>query len=71
MEHEVGHEKLMNSYIGNELMKNVETKNYLGSMISTDLSNKINIKEKTNIAVGIVNKIQTTFEERPYGKYYF
>ena len=43
----------------------------LGSIISTDITNKINIKEKTNIAVGIVNKIRTTLTERPYGKYMF
>ena len=36
-------------------MKNEESKKYLGSIISADMSNKINIKEKTNIAVGIVN----------------
>ena len=29
-------------------------------MISTDLSNKIKSKEKTNIVVGTVNKILTT-----------
>ena len=35
------------------------------------MGNKINIVEKTNRGVGIVNKIQTTLIERPYGKYPF
>ena len=38
---------------------------------TTDIRNKTCIKEKTNIAVGIVNKIHTTLTERPYGKYMF
>ena len=55
VEHEDGHEELNDNYIGKEVMKNEESKKYLGSIISADMSNKINIKEKTNIAVGIVN----------------
>ena len=35
------------------------------------MTNKIHIKEKTNIDVGIANKIRTTLTERPYGKYMF
>ena len=35
------------------------------------MKNNKNIKEKTNRAVGISNKISTTLMERPYGKHYF
>ena len=35
------------------------------------MGNIINIVEKTNRGVGILNKIQTTLIERPYGKYTF
>ena len=36
-------------------MKNVSNKKYLGDIVSQDLKNKINIKEKTGKAVGNVN----------------
>ena len=35
------------------------------------LNNYINIKEKTNIVIGIVNKILTSLHERPYGRFNF
>ena len=49
-------------------MKNVEKKKYLGDIISSDMKNTINIKEKTDKAIGIVNKISTCLFERPYGR---
>ena len=69
LKHEDGHEELKDTYLGEEVMKNVHNKKYLGSIISNDMGNKINIVEKTNRGVGIVNKIRTTLIERPYGKY--
>ena len=47
-------------------MENVHEKKYLGDIISCDMKNNKNIKEKTNRAVGISNKISTTLMERPY-----
>ena len=53
-------------YIGKETMKNIDEKKYLGDIISNEMNNYSNIKEKTNKAVGIVNKIITSLHERPY-----
>ena len=71
VKHEDGHEELNYVYLNKEVMRSVENKKYLGSKISTDMTNKIYIKETSYIAVGIVNKIRTTLTERPYGKYMF
>ena len=43
-------------------MKNVTEKKYLGDIISADTKNEKNIKEKTNRATGIVNKITTSLK---------
>ena len=43
------------AYIEEEVMKQVGIKKYLGDIISQDMKNTQNIKEKTNKAVGIVN----------------
>ena len=58
-------------FVGNETMENVHDKKYLGEIISFDMKNKKNIKEKTNKAVGIANKISTALIERPYGRHHF
>ena len=50
-------------------MKLVNERKYLGDIFSDDMKNIQNIREKTNRAVGIVNKITTCLGERPYGKY--
>ena len=52
-------------------MKVVNEKKYLGDIFSDDMKNVQKIKEKTNRAVGIVNKITTSLVERPYGKHTF
>ena len=52
-------------------MKCVDEKKYLGQIISKDLKNEKNLKDKTNNAVGNVNKIISTLNERPFGKYTF
>ena len=49
-------------------MKNVTEKKYLGDIFPADTKNEKNIKEKTNRAIGIVNKITPSLIERPYGK---
>ena len=63
LEHKGGQEKSIDAYIGKKLMKNVETKKYLGRMISTDLSNKIDIKQEKNMAVGIEIKFRTLWKK--------
>ena len=50
-----GEYKIVDEHIGKETMKNVSNKKYLGDIVSQDLKNKINIKEKTGKAVGNVN----------------
>ena len=52
-------------------MKTVGKKKYLGQIISNDLKNEKNLKDKTNKSVGNVNKIITTLQERPFGIYNF
>ena len=68
---EEGKEELQDQYVGEECMKIVNEKKYLGDIFSDDMKNSQNIKEKTNRAVGIVNKITTSLVERPYGKHTF
>ena len=41
----------------------------MGDIISTDNTNKKNIKDKTNKGVGNVNKIISSLNERPYGRH--
>ena len=50
-------------------MKVVRGKKYLGEIITCDLKNDKNIKDKTNKGVGNVNKIISALNERPYGRH--
>ena len=68
---ETGKEELIDEYVGEENMKLVNEKKYLGDIFTDDMKNIQNIREKTNRAVGIVNKITTCLIERPYGKHNF
>ena len=52
-------------------MKNFKEKKYLGDLISSDLKNGKNIKERVGKATGNVNIIVTTLTERPFGKHFF
>ena len=52
-------------------IKTVDDKKYLWQIVYKDLKNEKNIKDKTNKAVGNVNKIVTTLNERPFGKFTF
>ena len=62
-------EVLVDRYNGREVMKNVDEKKYLGNIISSNTKNKLNIIDRTNKAVGNVNRIITALHERPYGRY--
>jgi hypothetical protein len=57
----------VDTYIGKEVMKNVEEKTYLGHIIQKDGKNTKNITDKFNKAVGNVNKIISAINARPYG----
>ena len=63
--------KLVDVYMGEEEMKNVTEKIYLGDIILCDGRNNKNIKEKTDKTLGNVNKIISTLNERPYGRHIF
>ena len=63
-----GKHYLQDTYIGEEVMKKVQEKKYLGDIISHNMKNTLNFKEKTNRAIGIVKKISTSIFERPYGR---
>ena len=63
-----GKHEIKDQYIGEEVMKRVQEKKYLGDIISNDMKNTKNIKAKANRAIGIVNKISTSLYERPNGK---
>ena len=64
-----GKQYLQDKHIGKEAMKNVLNKKYLGSIFTHDMKNSLNIKEKTDRGVGIVNKILSSIYERPYGEH--
>ena len=64
-----GNEELKDTYFGKEKMKEVSHKKYLGDIIQNDMKNDKNIKDKTDKAVGNVNKILSALNERPYGRH--
>ena len=51
-------------FAGKEIMKDVDKKKYLGDIVANDGTNALNIKNKTNKAMGNVNEILTTLSER-------
>ena len=68
---EDGRETLEDFYVGKIETKTVKETKYLGTIVSKDLKNDKNIKDKTNKANGNATKILTSIKERPYGKYTF
>ena len=66
-----GKKSLKDIYRGREVMKNVLENKYLGDIVSSDGKNNKNIKDRINKAIGNVNKIFSTLNERPYGRHYF
>ena len=62
-------EVLKDEFNGKETMKNVDEKKYLGNILSKNMKNQPNIKDRTGKAVGNVNKIISGLYERPYGRY--
>ena len=66
---EMEEKEIQDIYVGKTVMKQVSEKKYLGDVISSDGKNEANIKERTNKAIGNVNKIVASLNERPYGRY--
>ena len=64
-------DELIVKYVGKEVMKRVEEKTYLGSIVQNNGKNDKNIQDKINKAVGSVNKIISAINERPYGRHTF
>ena len=62
-----GNSKMEDKYLGMEEMKLVSEKKYLGQIIQSNRRNDFKIKDRTDKAVGNVNKILTSLNERPYG----
>ena len=52
-------------------MKQVESKKYLGDIVSNDGKNHKNMMSGKNRGIGIVTQIMTKLEEVCFGKYYF
>ena len=52
-------------------MKTEEDKKYLGQILSKDLKNYKNIKDKVNKSYGNVNKTISNLNERPFWYYTF
>ena len=68
---EIKGDKLEDIYEGKVEMKTVSEKKYLGDIVSSDMKNEYNIRDKTNKATGNVNKIISSLQERPFGKHHF
>ena len=64
-------DELIDKYVGKEVMKRVEEKTYLGSIVQNNGKNDKNIQDKINKAVGSINKIISAINERPYGRHTF
>ena len=52
-------------------MKKVNEKKYLGRIISNNITNEKNLKDKTNRYIGNITKIVKTLSERSFGPFTF
>ena len=59
------------SYQGKTQIQEVTTEKYLGSKMSADGTNLIDITSKCNKGIGTISKIQTNLETKFFGKFYF
>ena len=59
-------DELIDKYVGKEKMRLVSDKKYLGDIVTSDLKNSKNLKDRTNKGVGNVNKIHSALNERLY-----
>ena len=56
---------------GEEDIKEIDCTKYLGQIISKDGTNVKNIVNRANKGIGLVNKINTTLQNTPGGRYHF
>ena len=56
---------------GEEVINETMHDKYLGQIISIDGTNVKNVQNLANKGKGLVNKIETTLEKTPGGKYHF
>ena len=70
IEQENGRKVIVDKFLGNKVMHEVNEKAYLGDIISNDgKMKKIYLKKtRTDKSNGNINKIISTLEERPLGK---
>ena len=66
-----GEEEVLDEYDGKRKMSMVSEKKYLGDIVTNDLKNDKNIKDRINKRTGNVNKIISALNEKPYGKHAF
>ena len=71
VKNKTGINRIVDVFEGEAEIKTVDKTKYLGEIISTNMKNENNIKEKTNKAFGNTNRIVTSILERPYAKYTF
>ena len=66
-----GKQTLKDIYDGKKIMKEVTEKKYLGDIISNDGKNDKNIKDRTNKALGNINKNSFNINRTPIWKIFF
>ena len=71
LENELEEDTNIDNYKEKVEIQTVDEKKYLRQVIICDLRNENNIRDQTNRAVGNVNKIIKTLNERPFGVYTF
>ena len=59
------------TFNGEEEIKEADDTKYLGQIISKDGTNTKNIESRGHKEIGLVNKIETTLSNTPGGKYHF
>ena len=69
LENELEEDTNIDNYKEKVEIQTVDEKKYLRQVIICDLRNENNIRDQTNRAVGNVNKIIKTLNERPFGVY--
>ena len=62
---------IIESFNGEEVIKESLHEKYLGQIISSDGTNVKNVKNRSNKGRGLVNKIENTLKNTPGGKYHF
>ena len=64
-------DELIDKYVDKQVVKRVEEKTYLESIVQSNCKNDKNMQDKINKAVGSVKRIICAINERPYGRHTF